>query len=98
MDKIIGVTELQRKFRTVFDEVVQRQVPYILTRGSRPEAVIIPYEQYLKFVQADESRVLERMNRALDRMVELNARYSDEEIEADLVQATTAVRARKRKA
>ena len=98
MDRIIGVTELQRKFRTVFDEVVQRHVPYILTRGSRPEAVIIPYEQYLKFVQADESRVLERMNRALSRMVDLNARYSDEEIEADLVQATTAVRARKRKA
>ncbi|HEV8711215.1 MAG TPA: type II toxin-antitoxin system Phd/YefM family antitoxin [Candidatus Binatia bacterium] len=98
MNKIIGVTELQRKFRTVFDEVVQRQIPYILTRGSRPEAVLIPYEQYVKFVQADESGVLERVDRALARMAELNADYSDEEIAADLIQATKAVRTQKRKA
>ena len=98
MNRIIGVTELQRKFRTIFDEVVQRRIPYILTRGSRPEAVLIPYEHYVKFVQADESGVLDRVDRALARMAELNADYSDEEIEADLRQATKAVRARKRKA
>lgn len=98
MNRIIGVTELQRKFRTVFDEVVQRRIPYILTRGSRPEAVLIPYEHYVKFVQADESGVLDRVDRALARMAELNADYSDEEIEADLIQATKAMRARKRKA
>jgi prevent-host-death family protein len=97
MDKIIGVTELQRKFHSVFDEVAKRRIPYILTRGSRPEAVIISYEQYLKFVQADESGVMNRINRALARMAELNAGYSDEEIEADLVQATKTVRGRKKK-
>ena len=97
MDKIIGVTELQRKFRTVFDEVAQKHVPYILTRGSRPEAVIIPYERYLKFLQADETRVLERIDRALARMTELNTQYTDEEVEADLAQAAKVVRARKRK-
>jgi len=95
MDKIIGVTELQRKFRTVFNEVVHRHVPYILTRGSHPEAVLIPYEQYLKFVQADESGVLQRIDRALARLADLNAQYADEEIEADLTQATKLVRARK---
>jgi prevent-host-death family protein len=98
MNKIIGVTELQRKFRTIFDEVVQRHVPYILTRGSRPEAVLLPYEQYLKFVQADEAGVLDRVDRALARMAEVNAVYTDEEVEADLIHATKTVRARKRKA
>jgi len=98
MDRIIGVTELQRKFRAVFDEVVRRHTPYILTRGSRPEAVIIPYDQYLKFVRADESGVLDRLDRALARMVDLNAKFSDEEVEADLIQATKTVRERKRKA
>ena len=98
MDRIISVTELQRKFRTVFDEVVRRHVPYILTRGSRPEAVLIPYEQYLKFARADESGVLDRIDRSLARLATLNADYSDEEIEADLIQATKAVRVRKRKA
>lgn len=98
MDKIIGVTELQRNFRTIFDEVVQRQVPYVLTRGSRPEAVLLSYEQYLKFAQADEAGVLDRIDRALARMADVNAAYADEEVEADLIQATKAVRARKRKA
>ena len=97
MDKIIGVTELQRKFHSIFEEIAKRRVPYILTRGSRPEAVIIPYEQYLKFVQADESGVVNRIDRALARMAEFNARYSDEEIEADLVQATKIIRRRKKK-
>jgi prevent-host-death family protein len=98
MNKIIGVTELQRNFRTIFDEVVRRRVPYVLTRGSRPEAVLIPYEQYLKFVQADEAGILDRIDRALARMAALNADYADEEIEADLRAATQTVRARKRKA
>ncbi len=97
MDRMIGVTELQRKFRAVFDDVVRRHTPYVLTRGSRPEAVILPYDQYLKFVRADESGVLDRLDRALARMADLNAKFSDEEVEDDLIQATKTVRERKRK-
>lgn len=97
MNKIIGVTELQRKFRTIFDEVVERHTPYILTRGSRPEAVLVPYDQYLKFVQADEAGVLKRFDNVLARMAAVNAQYSDEEVEADLKQATRLVRSRKRR-
>jgi len=98
MNKIVGVTELQRRFKVIFDEVVKRRTPYILTRGSRPEAVMIPYDQYLRYVQADEVGVVERIDRALARMAEVNAQYSDEEVGADLVEATKTVRSRKRKA
>ncbi len=97
MNKIIGVTELQRKFRVVFDEVAKQHTPYILTRGSRPEAVLIPYDQFLKYVLSDEAGVVERFNHMLTRLAEVNAAYSDEEVEADLAAATKAVRARKRK-
>ncbi len=97
MNKIIGVTELQRKFRSVFDDVVRHHVPYILTRGSRPEVVMIPYEEYLKYARADEAGVIARMNQVLARMAELNSRFRDEEIEADLIEATRIVRARKHK-
>lgn len=97
MNKIIGVTELQRRFRSVFDDVVERHIPYVLTRGSRPEAVLVPYEQYLKFVQADEAGVLKRFDNLLARMAMVNAKYSDAEVEADLEFATKQVRARKRK-
>jgi len=97
MDRIIGVTELQRKFSAIFNEVARRRTPYILTRGSRPEVVMIPYDQYLKYVQLDEKGVVERLDRALAYMAEVNAQYSDEQVEADLIEATRAVRSRKRK-
>ena len=67
MQQIIGVTELQRKFRSYFDDVVRKRTPLILTRGSRPEAVLIPYEDYLRFQQMQESEVLARFNRVWDR-------------------------------
>lgn len=97
MDRIIGVTELQRKFSAIFNEVVRQRTPYILTRGSRPEVVMIPYEQYLKYVQLDEKGVIEQLDRSLAYMAEVNAQYSDEQVEADLIEATGTVRSRKRK-
>ena len=96
MNKIIGVTELQRQFRTIFDEVVKHHVPYVLTRGSRPEAVLVPYEQYLKFAQADEAGVLKRFDALMARMDAVNARYSDAEVEADLRAVYNAVPTHKR--
>jgi len=97
MDKIIGVTELQRKFRAVFDEVARKHTPYILTRGSRPEAVLIPYDQYVRLMRADEAGVLKRFEALLDRMADQNTKYSETEVEADLRAATKTIRSRKRK-
>jgi prevent-host-death family protein len=97
MNKIIGVTELQRRFRSVFDEVVGRHIPYVLTRGSRPEAVLVPYEQYLRFAQADEAGVLKRFDNLVSRMAMVNAKYADSEVGADLELATKQIRAKKRK-
>lgn len=97
MDKIIGVTELQRKFRAVFDEVAKKQTPYILTRGSRPEVVMIPYGRYQRFVQMDEAEVLARFDRLRKRMAEANACYSEEDVERDLREASRAVRSAERR-
>jgi len=49
MHKVIGVTDLQRRFRAIFDEVAHKHTQYVLTRGSHPEAVLIPYEDFLRF-------------------------------------------------
>lgn len=92
MNRVIGVTELQRKFRAVFDDVVKHRRPYILTRGNRPEAAMIPYDQYLEFVAMNESGILKRFDRTMQRLAAANERYSDDEIEADLQAATRAVR------
>ena len=90
MQQIIGVTELQRRFRTFFDQVVRKRVPLILTRGSRPEAVLIPYEDYLRFQQLQESEVLARFDQVWERLAEVNAAYTDEEIAADIQSARQA--------
>jgi len=87
MQQIIGVTELQRKFRSFFEEVVRKRTPIILTRGSRPEAVLIPYEDYLRFQQMQESEVLARFDRVWNRLAEVNATFSDEEITTDIRKA-----------
>jgi prevent-host-death family protein len=87
MQKIIGVTELQRKFRPFFESVVRKRIPLILTRGSRPEAVLIPYEDYLRYQQLQESEVLARFDKVWDRLAELNAEFSEEEIAADIKEA-----------
>ena len=84
MQQIIGVTELQRRFRSFFDEVVRKRTPLILTRGSRPEAVLIPYEDYLRYQQMQEVEVLARFDKVWQRIAEANAAYGEDEISSDI--------------
>ncbi len=84
MNRIIGVTELQRKFRSVFDEVSRRGIPYVLTRGSRPEAALIPYNEYQRYLEFQEAEVLRRFDRLVERMRIQNEAYADEEVIRDI--------------
>jgi prevent-host-death family protein len=84
MEKIVGVTELQRRFRSIFNEVVQKKTPVVLTRGSRAEAALISYEDYLRFQELQEGEVLAHFDQVWDRLTELNASFSDEEISTDI--------------
>ena len=87
MQEIIGVTELQRRFRSVFDRVAKENVPYVLTRGSRPEAALISYEDYLAFQELQERAVLARFDRLMARMAEQNAALDEDEVAADVAAA-----------
>ena len=84
MNKIIGVTELQRRFKSVLDEVVKRGVPYILTRGSRAEAALLPYEDFVRYQEMQEKESLARFDLLRERMAEQNRQYSEEEVDADI--------------
>jgi len=84
MLKIVGVTELQRRFRPFFEDVVRKRTPLVLTRGSRPQAVLIPYEDYVRYQQMEEEEVLAHFDQVWDRLSKLNADYSLEEIAADI--------------
>jgi len=91
MNKVIGVTELQRHFRGVLEDVINHRVAYILTRGSRPEAAMIPYEDYLRFQKLNETQVLARFDLLLEKMARVNVSFSDEEVAGDLDAAAPAV-------
>jgi prevent-host-death family protein len=84
MQKIIGVTELQRQFRSFFEDVVRKRTPLVLTRGSRPEAALIPYEDYQRYQQMQESEVLARFDQVWARLAQVNAEFSEDEIAADI--------------
>lgn len=95
MQKIIGVTELQRHLEPVLDEVAKEQVSYVLTRGSRPEAALISYEEFLRFqgMIEREKGLQERWERSSAELAAGNAHFTDEEVEADVKAAVEEVRA-----
>ena len=87
MSKTIGVNELQTSFRTVFDEVAEKHVPYILTRNSHPEAALVPYEEFQRFQEFQEKDVVGRFKDLLARMATQNDPFSDEEVADDVALA-----------
>jgi len=91
MQKAIGVTELQRRFRPVFDEVTEQNVPYVLTRDSRPEAALISYEEFLRFQALQEQDTLDRFDRLIARMAEQNASDGEDEVAADVAGARAEI-------
>ena len=84
MLKIVGVTELQRRFRPFFEDVVRRRTPLVLTRGSRPEAVLIPYDDYVRFQQMEESEVLAHFEQVWERLSQVNEEAQLDEMNADI--------------
>ena len=84
MHKTIGVPDLERRLRAVLEEVIQQQVPYVLTENSRPEAVLVPYDEFLRMQRFQEARVLARFDELLARMAERNAHYTEDEVAQDV--------------
>lgn len=91
MHKLVGVTELQRRFQAIFDEVAHQHVPYILARDSRPEAALIPYHDFVRWQKFQEQEVLAGFDRLVGRMVARNVAHSDEEVAEDVAAARAEV-------
>jgi prevent-host-death family protein len=87
MQKIIGVTDLQRRLRAVLDEVAEDHVPYVLIRGSQPRAALVPYEEFLRYQELEEGEVLRRFGRLRARMAEASASLSEDEVAAEVAAA-----------
>jgi len=87
MQQTIGIAELQHRFRSFFDDVVQKHTSYVLMNDLRPEAVLIPYVDYLRYQEVQKSEVLAQFDQVWERLASLNAKYSDDEITADIEKA-----------
>ncbi|GEM_PF-7031963 len=57
MQKTVGLMELQQQFETIFNEVADQNIPYILTRGSQPQVVLIPYNTFRRFQAMQEKEI-----------------------------------------
>ena len=67
MSKVIGVTEARSKLKAILDEIVKNKEAYILARGSKPEAVIISYEEYVTTQERAKELWDKRFSSALEK-------------------------------
>lgn len=87
MQKTVAVAELGERFRAVFDEVTEHHVPYIVTRGHQPEAVLVSYAEFQRLLKNSEDEVLRRFDEVRARIRERTAGFSEEEVAADVAAA-----------
>ena len=87
MQKTVAVADLGKRFRAVFDEVTKDLVPYVVTRGEQPEAVLMPYDEFQRLVKQSDDEVLRRFDEVRARIRERTAGFSEEEIASDVAAA-----------
>ena len=93
MEKIIGVTELQRRFKSVLDDVVHKDAAYVVARGSRPEADLISYERFQRYQTLDLDALYKRFDLMHRELAKHSADAGEEELAADVAAAIREVRA-----
>lgn len=84
MHKTIPARELEQDARSIVREVAESHVPYVVTDHDEPEAVLVPYDEYVKFQKLQRNAIWQRIDRLRERMAQQNAGLSDEEIAADI--------------
>jgi len=92
MQKQIDVAELGQRTADLVDEVVRRQEPYIVARDGEPEAVLVPYYEFLRWYRTTGESADEHFDRVVERLGTLNAHWSEEEIARDVAEAIAEVR------
>jgi PHD/YefM family antitoxin component YafN of YafNO toxin-antitoxin module len=87
MQKKVAVAELGERFRAVFDEVTEDHIEYVVTRGQKPEAILVPYDEFQRLLKHSDDEILRRFDEVRERIRERTAGISEEEIAADVAAA-----------
>lgn len=84
MLKKIAIAELAQRIQTVLEDITSQHAEYVLLQGDQPQAAVVPYDEFCRFQDFRESAIRRRWDRLLDRMAERNARFSEEEVAAEV--------------
>ncbi|HEX9731265.1 MAG TPA: type II toxin-antitoxin system Phd/YefM family antitoxin [Thermoanaerobaculia bacterium] len=84
MQKTIDFNDLESSCHAVLEEVAESHTSFVLTRGRQPTAALVPYEDFLRLQKLSERRILQRFDETRARIRERTARFSDEEVAADV--------------
>lgn len=87
MQKTIAVAELGERFRAVLADVTANHVPCVVTSDQRPEAGLVPYEQFQRLLRQSDDEIVRRFDEVRARIRERTAGFTEEEIAADVAAA-----------
>jgi len=88
MERIIGAYEARRKFGQLLEETFYQKDHFVVERGGRPMAVIVPIDDYHKWQRLSKERVFALLEEVWQRTQDV----PNEALEADIAQALTALR------
>ena len=67
MEKIIGITEARIKIKDLVDKVSEKNEAFIIARESRPQAVLISYDEYVRNKEIIEENKKFRLEKVLEK-------------------------------
>ena len=81
--QMVTVTQIQRNFKHILDNLVPNS-PTLIIRDSIPEAVILSFEEYKRFINLDKEILKKEMFAIMADVHEKNKHFTDEEIDRDI--------------
>ncbi len=71
MQNVIDIDELSERLRAVVRDVAARRVPYVLAENGRPEAAIVPIEDFRRLTEPGVNPLLAKLDRLEARLAPL---------------------------
>ena len=83
---MVTVTDIQRNFKHILDNLVPKN-PTLILRDSVAEAVILSFEEYKRLANLEKDILKMKVLANLDYLHEKNKNIADEEIDRDIAYA-----------
>lgn len=81
--QMVSVTDVQRNFKYILDNLVS-QNPTLILRDSVAEAVLLSFEEYKRLANLEKDILKMKVLANIDQLHEKNKNFSDEEIDRNI--------------